>query len=77
MHRSLLVGFIAYGSLLAQVKYDAGDKTIVINGQPFTTFHTGEDANKPFLAPLRSASGKIVTGPPLLVFSIASVEVLA
>jgi len=61
MHRSLLVGFIAYGSLLAQVKYDAGDKTIVINGQPFTTFHTGEDANKPFLAPLRSASGKIVT----------------
>ena len=32
-----------------------------IDGKPFTTFHYGSDANKPFLAPLRSASGKIVT----------------
>ena len=32
-----------------------------IDGKAFTTFHYGGDANKPFLAPLRSASGKIVT----------------
>ena len=35
--------------------------TVDIDGKPFTTFHYGSDANKPFLAPLRSASGKIVT----------------
>jgi len=34
---------------------------VTIDGKPFTTFHYGNDANKPFLAPLRSASGKIVT----------------
>jgi hypothetical protein len=32
-----------------------------VDGKPFTTFHYGSDAGKPFLAPLRSASGKIVT----------------
>jgi hypothetical protein len=47
--------------LLAQVSYSAGDHTVSIDGKPFTTFNYGEDANKPFLAPLRSASGKIVT----------------
>lgn len=61
MRHSLLIGLISCGSLLAQVKYNAGDKTISINGQPFTTFQTGENANKPFLAPLRAASGKIIT----------------
>ena len=35
--------------------------TVTIDGKPFTTFHNGTDAGKPFLAPLRSASGKIVT----------------
>jgi hypothetical protein len=34
---------------------------IPVDGKPFTTFHYGKDAGKPFLAPLRSASGKIVT----------------
>ena len=35
--------------------------SITIDGKPFTTFHYGAEANKPFLAPVRSASGKIVT----------------
>jgi hypothetical protein len=45
----------------AQVKYSPADGKITIDGKPFTTFHRGEDANKPFLAPLRSATGKPVT----------------
>lgn len=34
---------------------------IVINSQPFSDFYLGRDYPKPFLAPLRSASGYIVT----------------
>lgn len=34
---------------------------IDVAGKPFATFHYGETAAKPFLAPLRSASGKVVT----------------
>lgn len=48
-------------SLSAQVRFAPEDITVNIDGKPFTTFHYGTDANKPFLAPLRSASGKIVT----------------
>ena len=32
-----------------------------VDGKPFTVFNYGKDAGKPFLAPVRSASGKIVT----------------
>jgi hypothetical protein len=55
----LLLG--AAACLSAQVRFDPKDNTVTIDGKPFTTFHRGEDANKPYLAPLRSASGKIVT----------------
>lgn len=55
----LLLG--AAAALPAQVQYSPADHSVSIAGKPFTTFHYGEDANKPFLAPLRSASGKIVT----------------
>jgi hypothetical protein len=34
---------------------------IEVDGQPFTTFYYGLESNKPYLAPLQSASGKIVT----------------
>jgi hypothetical protein len=34
---------------------------IKIDGKPFSTFYYGPDAPKPYLHPLRSASGKIVT----------------
>jgi hypothetical protein len=47
--------------LSAQVKFSREDVTIDVDGKPFTTFHYGEKNNKPFLAPLRSASGKIVS----------------
>src|SRR5262252_7540105 len=51
----------AAASLAAQVRYAPDTNVITIDGKPFTTFHSGADANKPFLAPIRSASGKIVT----------------
>lgn len=51
----------AAACLPAQVRYNESDHTVSIDGKPFATFHAGADANKPFLAPLRSASGKIVT----------------
>lgn len=34
---------------------------VIIDGQPFTSLHKGDDANKPYLYPLRSALGKPVT----------------
>ena len=34
---------------------------ISVEGKPFAVFHYGADANKPYLSPLRSASGKVVT----------------
>jgi hypothetical protein len=51
----------AAASLTAQVRFTPADKTISIDGKPFTTFHEGADVAKPYLAPVRSASGKIVT----------------
>jgi hypothetical protein len=54
-HLSLLVAL----PLLAK---DGPDKIeIELEGKPFTTFYYGANVNKPYLAPLRSASGKIVT----------------
>jgi hypothetical protein len=47
--------------LMAQTRPAAEEIPVNLDGKPFTTFHYGNDANKPFLAPLRSASGKIVT----------------
>jgi hypothetical protein len=37
------------------------DIAVEIKGQPFTKFFIGPETNKPYLHPLRSASGKIVT----------------
>lgn len=47
--------------LTAQVRFAPESINVTVDGKPFTTFHYGERANKPFLAPIRSASGKIVT----------------
>jgi Methane oxygenase PmoA len=57
--KSLFLAPILALPLLAQPVPDKID--VNVDGKPFTTFYTGADANKPFLAPLRSASGKIVT----------------
>ncbi len=60
--RSSLVLCVAAGACLsAQVRFAPDLNAVSIDGKPFTTFNYGADANKPFLAPLRSASGKIVT----------------
>ncbi|MCW5966042.1 MAG: PmoA family protein [Bryobacterales bacterium] len=48
-------------TLCAQVRFHPEDQSISIDGKPFTTLHRGEEAAKPFLAPIYSASGKIVT----------------
>jgi hypothetical protein len=47
----------------AEVKIDQQPDRInvIIDGKPFTTLFMGKDAPKPYLHPLRSASGKIVT----------------
>jgi hypothetical protein len=47
--------------VFAQEKSVPGDLTINVNGKPYSVFHLGGDANKPFVAPLRTASGKIIT----------------
>jgi Family of unknown function (DUF6807) len=47
----------------AQVTFTQGPEQIAveINGKPFTVFYiSGKDLNRPYLHPLRSASGKIV-----------------
>jgi hypothetical protein len=61
MRFSIALCLTAAACLTAQVRYTAADKTITIDGKPFTTFHDGADVGKPYLAPVRSASGKIVT----------------
>ena len=62
MRSSLFVVCLAAGACLsAQDKPSPNDITVNLDGKPFTVFHYGVDANKPFLAPLRSASGKIIT----------------
>ena len=61
--RSKLILLLAAGTycLSAQVKFAREDVSVDIDGKPFTTFHYGTLSGKPYLAPLRSASGKIVT----------------
>lgn len=55
--------FIAALPLVAQVNIvkETGKIKVEIDGKPFTDFYIGSDLAKPYLHPLRSASGKIVT----------------
>jgi hypothetical protein len=64
-HLALLVAlaFSAAAPALAQVKLTEGPEqiTVEIDGKPFTVFYIrGKDLNRPYLHPLRAASGKIV-----------------
>ncbi|MCW5978399.1 MAG: PmoA family protein [Bryobacteraceae bacterium] len=43
------------------VKQDGGVVSVQIDGKPFTSFYVGEETAKPYLHPLRTATGKIVT----------------
>jgi hypothetical protein len=61
MRPAILLLLGAAATLSAQVRYSPATGEITIDGKPFATFNKGADANKPFLAPVRSASGKLVT----------------
>jgi hypothetical protein len=59
--RSVLCILLAAGCLPAQVRFAKDLISVNIDGKPFTVFHYGAESGKPYLAPIRSASGKIVT----------------
>ena len=63
MKRYLTIALLAALPCLAQVdiKQQADRMDITINGAAFSTFFYGAEAPKPYLHPLRTASGKIVT----------------
>jgi len=63
MNRFVASLFLATVPLVAAVNVtrDANVVHIEIDGKPFSDFYFGPDAPKPYLHPLRSASGKIVT----------------
>jgi hypothetical protein len=67
MRSWLILSLAAAVVLPAQVRYAPDTHAVTIDGKPFTVFNYGADANKPFLAPIHSASGKIVTrGFPMI-----------
>lgn len=59
----IATGLICALSATAQVKITQGSDRILvdINGQPFTALFIGGETTKPYLHPIRAASGKIVT----------------
>ena len=63
MSRSYLILAAAVVSLSAQVKITKGvDRIAVeIDGKPYTDYFVSPDGNKPYVYPLRTASGIIVT----------------
>ena len=63
MHRFYAIALFAVLPIAAEVKVTkAADRVkIEIDGKPYSDFIYGGEAKKPFLHPLRSASGKIVT----------------
>jgi hypothetical protein len=70
MRQITLVGWMAVAALwmagpaAAQVVFDNVDGdhvAITINGAPFSDFEIGKHYSKPFMAPLRTANGLIVT----------------
>lgn len=59
-----MLALASLASLLAQVQiaqHGIEYISVDIKGKPFTALFTGPETNKPYLHPLRSASGKIVT----------------
>jgi hypothetical protein len=51
---ALLLTLPLFGQVAEKIDID-------LDGKPFTTFHSGADVGRPYLAPLRSPSGKIIT----------------
>ncbi|BDC48646.1 hypothetical protein F183_A09620 [Bryobacterales bacterium F-183] len=58
---ALACALSAAATTFGQVQFTPDSVAVQIDGKPFTTFYYGEAAAKPYFAPLRSASGKIVT----------------
>ena len=63
MLKSLLLSALAATTLVAQVKLQpsATQIDIAIDGQPFSTLFFGPDTTKPYLHPLRTATGQVVS----------------
>ena len=59
--RPALLLFAAAAALSAQVDFSQQSIDVTVAGKPFTTFHYGAESGKPYLSPIRAASGKIVT----------------
>jgi hypothetical protein len=60
----VLVGLLCSALLsAASVQLKKGDKQIdvIIGGQPFTTYYFGDQTAKPYLMPLRTASGIVIS----------------
>ena len=60
---AVLISLLLVVPVFGQVKVTAaaGRIAVEIDGKPFTTFFIGPDAPKPYLHPLRTASGKVIT----------------
>jgi hypothetical protein len=63
---AMVTAWLVAGAMpvMAQVAFENVDGdhiSITINGETFTDFHIGKTYSKPFLAPLRTANGLIVT----------------
>lgn len=62
-----LLALITFGSAVpdaagsVQLKRDGDHIDVIIGGRPFTTYYFGAAAAKPYLFPLRSAEGAVVT----------------
>jgi len=56
-----LLAVLLVTPVIAQVHSVPSTIDVVVDGKPFTTFHSGSDVGKPFLSPLRAASGTIVS----------------
>jgi methane monooxygenase PmoA-like len=57
----LSAAFISGIQAQVDIKAEGDHLAISIHGQPFTTFYTGPNYPKPFLAPLRTATGLVIT----------------
>ncbi len=58
---SLAVAALTPAAAEVRVTQQKDSVTVEINGEAFTTLHFGKQVRKPFLHPLRTASGKIIT----------------
>ncbi len=72
-HIFLLIALLGFasaaggGELPVKLKRQGAHIDVLIGGQPFTTYFFGAEAPKPYLHPLRSAQGTIVTrGFPMI-----------